>query len=351
MVDQIAKSREDIREYYGRILKSHRDLKTGACCSAEALPGFLQPLVANVHPEIRERFYGCGSPIPPVLEGLTVLDLGCGSGRDVYVLSQLVGPAGKVIGVDMTEEQLVVAERHLRHHMDRFGHARANVEFRLGPIEDLEGLGIAETSVDVVVSNCVLNLSPDKEAVFAGIFRVLKPGGELCFADVFAGRRVPEPLRHDPLLLGECLGGALYIEDFRRLLGKLGCRDHRVLARRRIDLDDPEIEAKAGMIDFHSLTVRTFKCDFEDICENYGHVALYRGTIPESPHAFLLDDHHRFPTGLPVPVCGNTAKMLGETRFGRHFEVAGDFSRHFGPFPCGPVPVPAEAGGAGGSCC
>ena len=181
-------------------------------------------------------------------------------------------------------------------------------------------------------SNCVINLSPDKESVFREIFRVLKPGGELYLSDVFSGRRVPEALTTDPVLLGECLGGALYIEDFRRILRNIGILDYRVIAKNQLSLNNEDIQRKVGMVDFYSMTVRSFKCDFEDICENFGHVAYYKGSIPEFPHGFTLDDHHYFQTGIPVPVCGNSSKMLSESRFGEHFDLLGNFSTHYGPF-------------------
>jgi SAM-dependent methyltransferase len=230
--------------------------------------------------------------------------------------------------------------------MARFGYSRPNVDFRKGYIEDLKELAIEDNSVDVVISNCVVNLSPDKSPVFSEIFRVLKPGGELYFSDVFAGRRVPEELRSDPVLRGECLSGALYIEDFRRLLRDVGCPDYRAVSKTRLSIDDPEIEAKVGMIEFCSVTVRAFKLDsLEDICEDYGQAAVYLGTIPHYPHEFTLDDHHVFVAGKPMLVCGNTASMLQETRYGKHFTVIGDRSTHFGPFDCPCTPSPTGANG------
>jgi len=342
-----------VREYYGRILKGSKDLKTSACCSTESFPPEHRAILDEIDSEILERFYGCGSPIPAAIEGCTVLDLGCGSGRDVYLASKLVGPDGLVIGIDMTDEQLSVARRHLESQTSRFGFKKPNVDFRHGYIEDLAACGIADNSIDLVISNCVINLSPDKEQVFREIFRVLKPGGELYFADVFADRRMPRGLGNDPLLYGECLGGALYLEDFRRLLRSLGCRDYRIVSQRPISLDNPEIAAKVGMIRFSSCTVRAFKLAcLEDICEDYGQLAIYKGTIPGSPHSFTLDDHHTFFTGKPMPVCGNSSAMVQETRFARHFTVIGDRSVHHGAFPCGPAPTTAsEAACAGASCC
>jgi SAM-dependent methyltransferase len=339
---------ESVRQYYGEVLQTSSDLKTSACCSIDAMPNYLKALLAGLHPEVLARFYGCGSPLPPALTGKTVLDLGCGSGRDCYLLSKLVGPKGRVLGVDMTPEQLEVAVRHQAWHAERFGFA--NVEFLQGHIENLAAIGIADNSVDVVVSNCVINLSPEKPKVLAEIFRVLKPGGELYFSDVFADRRIPAALRQDPVLLGECLGGALYWEDFRRILDTLGCPDVRVVNQNAISLDDPEVMAKIGMVNFRSITVRAFKLPLEDRCEDFGQVASYLGTIAEHPHAFALDDHHLFETLRPMRVCGNTADMLNGSRYAEHFQVLGEKSRHFGLFDCSPGPQ-TETTGSNGACC
>src|SRR5262249_43945958 len=150
-----------VKAYYGRVLAGTQDLKTSACCAAEILPPHLAAVEAQLHVEVKERFYGCGAPLPPALAGLTVLDLGCGSGRDTFILSKVVGEGGKVMGVDMTPEQLSVAEKPLDFHRRAFGYARSNVRLVSGYIEDLGGAGIESGSVDLVVSNCVVNLSPD----------------------------------------------------------------------------------------------------------------------------------------------------------------------------------------------
>ncbi len=327
---------ESVQNYYGQVLKSSEDLKTSACCTLDAMPLYLRPLLADLHPEVIARYYGCGTPLPPALEGCTVLDLGCGTGRDCFLLSRLVGESGKVIGIDMTEEQLAIANKYRDWHAERYSYEQSNVEFKQGYIEDLATAGIADNSIDIVVSNCVINLSPDKKQVLSEILRVLKPGGEIYFSDVYADRRIPKTLKTEPLLLGECLGGALYWEDFRRIMQALGCPDVRMIKHSPIALEDPEVEAKIGMVEFQSITIRAFKIPLEDRCEDFGQLAIYKGTISDQPHAFDLDDHHHFETAKPLRVCGNTFDMLASGRYAQHFELLGDKSTHFGLFDCAP---------------
>lgn len=347
MTNTVETIRQNVQSYYGETLQKSDDLQTNACCPTEAMPPYLRPLLQNIAPAIRDKFYGCGSPIPHALNGCNVLDLGCGTGRDVYLLAQLVGENGHVHGVDMTEAQLAVAREHSEAHRQAFGYATPNVSFYQGYMEDLAALGLADNSMDVVVSNCVLNLSTDKAAVFREIFRVLKPGGELYFADIFANRRIADDLAHDPVLHGECLGGAMYREDFRRLLTDLGCADVRFVATSPVTIENPELEQKLSGIRFTSETVRAFKVPLEDRCEDFGHTATYQGSIAESPDEFRLDDHHLFAKGKAVPVCGNTANMLAQSRFAPHFNISGNFSTHRGLFDCTEPAAPITSGG----CC
>ena len=342
---------ENVKEYYGKQIKDNSDLQSGACCCIEKPPAEIRNILPLIADEIMNKFYGCGSPLPPLLEGMTVLDLGCGTGRDVYIASELVGESGCVIGVDMTIEQIEIAKKYQDEQRERFGFKSSNAKFLQGYIEDLKSLGIEDNSVDVVISNCVINLSPAKELVFKEIYRVLKPGGELFFSDVFADRRIPESLTTDPVLHGECLGGALYTEDFRRIMASNGWADFRYTSIRNLNLGSEDIENKLGFATFSSRTVRAFKLDdLEDICEDYGQIAYYNGSIPGHPHFFDLDDHHRFLTGKPMLVCGNTASMLYHTRYRKAFKVIGDRSVHFGKFNgCA-----AESGcieTSSGSCC
>ncbi|CAM3840309.1 Demethylmenaquinone methyltransferase [Vibrio aerogenes CECT 7868] len=342
-----------VQDYYGKQLQSSADLKTTACCDVTAVPEWLKPLLSNIHPEVLSRYYGCGLVCPTLLSGCRVLDLGCGSGRDVYALAQMVGPEGEVIGVDMTEEQLTVAQSHQKWHADTFGFD--NVRFVRGYIERLRDLPLEAGSFDVIVSNCVVNLSPDKASVLEGVKHLLKPGGEFYFSDVYADRRVPDDVRHDPVIYGECLGGALYWNDFHRLALTSGFTDPRLVTDRPLEVTVPALAARTGNIRFYSATYRLFNLDgLETSCEDYGQAVIYQGTVPHHPHYFELDKHHRIEAGKVFPVCGNTWYMLHDTRFYEHFTFLGDFSQHYGLFAgCGSF-MPFDTSGRDmdeGGCC
>jgi SAM-dependent methyltransferase len=343
-----------VQEYYGSTLSGTEDLRTTACCDSTAVPEALKPLLARIHPEVLSRYYGCGLVAPPLLEGARVLDLGSGSGRDVYLLAQLVGPTGEVVGVDMTPEQLAVAEAHRGFHAEQFGYA--NVRFLAGTIERLDALDLEPASFDVVISNCVVNLSTDKLAVLQGLKRLLKPGGEFFFADVYADRRVPQALQRDPVLYGECLSGALYWNDFLRLSRQAGFIDPRLVTDRPLAITDAELAAKTGELRFFSATYRLFNIDgLEDACEDHGQAVIYRGSIAGHAHQLVFDKHHAIETGRVFPVCGNTFRMLQDSRLAPHFAFIGDTSRHYGLFPgCGgvlPFDGPAPELGDGSPCC
>lgn len=341
-----------VQDYYGHQLQNTNDLKTSACCDISMVPAWLKPLLARIHPEVLSRYYGCGLVCPPLLEGCRVLDLGCGSGRNIYALSQLVGSSGEVVGVDMTNEQLAIAEKHKDFHAQAFGFS--NVRFLNGYIEQLDKLDLEIGSFDVIVSNCVVNLSPDKDAVLRGIHRLLKKGGEFYFSDVYADRRVPESVRNDKVLYGECLGGALYWNDFLRLAHQQGFADPRLVTDRPLTVTDPSLVPRIGNLNFYSATYRLFKIDkLETACEDYGQAVIYRGSIPDHQDRFILDSHHNMETGRVFPVCGNTWHMLHGTRFAPHFEFIGDFSRHYGLFAgCGSeLPFKQNGENNVGACC
>ncbi|CAD7701699.1 unnamed protein product [Ostreobium quekettii] len=347
--------RDFVEEYYGKILATSKDLKTNACCAAGRPGARLAQLMSAVPAEIMEKFYGCGAPLPLGIDGKRVLDLGSGSGRDCYVAAALVGASGRVTGIDMTEEQLDVARSHLEAYTGALGYNEPNMNFVKGHIEFLEDAGVEGDSVDVVISNCVVNLSPDKPRVLREVYRALAPGGEFYFSDVYCDRRLPESVRENEVLWGECIAGALYIQDFERMARETGFADPRVLSTAPIAIQNAELEQAVGEAKFYSITYRLFKIPdkIEPTSEDYGQYAIYKGTIEGHEHAYELDDKHHFETGKPMLVDGNTAAMVGEdgiSWLSPHFQVVGDRSVHYGRFGSGNL-ASSCATGSGRSCC
>lgn len=346
---------ESVKDYYGKELSNSEDLKTNVCCTIDAPPKHIMEALDLVHEEVQAKYYGCGLTIPNELKGLRILDLGSGSGRDCYIAGKLVGETGEVVGVDMTDEQLEVAKKHIDYHAKEFGYKNPNVSFVKGNIENLDELCFEPESFDLIISNCVINLVEDKNKVIKDAYNLLKPGGEMYFSDVYSDRRIPKSLKEDQVLWGECLSGALYWNDFIRASKEAGFIDPRVVESKPITIENKELEAKVGLIQFYSVTYRLFKIKgMESDCENYGQAVKYKGTLETEPHAFDLDEHHHFPTGKKINVCGNTYKMLNETRYKKHFEFFGDWTNHIGIFEgCGAkMPFSYSAGDSkDGTCC
>ena len=329
-------AKQTVKQYYGTELTNTSDLKTGVCCTTDSPPDYIKEILPCIAEEIKQRYYGCGSPIPFVLQGATILDIGCGTGRDTYVLSKLAGVKGTVYGIDMTENQIQIAEKYRDIQTRMFEYQKPNVHFINDYIENIEE-HFAADSIDIIVSNCVVNLIEDKEDLLRQVYLILKNGGEFYFSDIYADRRLPSHLKTNPVLYGECLGGALYWKDFERLARKTGFTDPRIVLKKPVNISNNEIQNLIANIRFYSVTYRLWKIDrLEDTCEDYGHVATYRGGIQESPFRFKLDASHIFEKDKPERVCGNTALMLSGTRFADFFHISGSFKKHFGEFQqCG----------------
>jgi arsenite methyltransferase len=179
--------------------------------------------------------------------------------------------------------------------------------------------------------------------VLQSVYNVLKAGGEFYFSDVYCDRRLPEKVRQHKILFGECIAGALYVNDFKHLAREIGFKDPRILEMNEIRIRDEELLEIIGNAKFYSITFRLFKLDdLEPLCEDYGQVATYNGTIQGSKHGYWLDDHHFFETGKPVLVCGNTASMLSKTWLSPHFKVEGGRDVHYGVFDCNVSPAPKK---------
>jgi len=224
--------RQAVRKTYGDIAKSgSAGYRGGApsCCGqpqtpsvpdASAKMGYSSDDVTAV-PEGANMGLGCGNPqaIASLQPGETVLDLGSGGGFDCFLAAKAVGPEGRVIGVDMTPDMISKARENAAKSQDR------NVEFRLGEIEHLP---VADGSVDVVISNCVINLSPEKPGVYKEIFRVLKSGGRVAVSDIVATAPLPDDLRQDLELYAGCVAGASQIDEIESMLEQAGFTEIRV---------------------------------------------------------------------------------------------------------------------------
>ncbi|XP_053503404.1 arsenite methyltransferase [Ictalurus furcatus] len=311
---------ESVKSYYSS-LESSDALQTSAACSAFSRPlsRSVQQALKHIHPEVCKRFFGCGLVAPEKLKGCWVLDLGSGSGRDCYVLSKLVGEDGRVTGIDMTEDLIQASRKYIGYHQERFGYAKPNTEFVHGYMEKLSDAGIQDNSLDVVISNCVICLCPDKRAVLSEAYKVLKVGGELYFSDMYASEVVPDSFKLDPVLWGEGMGGALYWHDFISIMKELGFSTPRLVAASRIEVHNPELRTKAGDIKYASGTYRAFKLPQQSIQSKA--LVTYKGTVPDCAEYFELDASSSFKVNVPVEVDAETAAILRHTRFTPDFIV------------------------------
>lgn len=345
--------KESVQNYYGEVLTHSDNLQTNACCTADAPPAYMRDILSKIHDDVSSRYYGCGLVMPEHLHGARILDLGSGAGRDCFALSALVGASGEVVGVDMTPQQLAIANAYRDYHAQAFGFDKPNVRFIEGELEHLDQLDLEPNSFDVIISNCVINLCTDKAAVLKHAWALLKEGGEFYFSDVYADRRVPESLQNDPVLYGECLSGAYYWNDFIHAAKAAGFMDPRLVESSPITIENEQLEERVGNIKFYSATYRLFKLEtLEPACEDYGQAVIYNGGIENHPNQLTLDGHHTIETGRIFPVCGNTFSMLNESRFKPFFTFIGTTENHFGIFPgCGTaIPFTAQEAQAENCC-
>ena len=261
--------KEAVRENYGKIARTDsltsQAHQAGSCCNTtdissgvnqkasccgptefsvenmSTIMGYSKKDIKSV-PEESNMGLGCGNPVAlaSLRSGETVVDLGSGGGFDCFLAAKEVGETGKVIGVDMTPDMVSKARRNAEKIGTR------NVEFRLGEIENLPA---ADNTADIIMSNCVINLSPDKRNVYKEAYRILKPGGRLSISDVLATAELPDEVRNDLALVSACIGGAATIEDTEKLLVEAGFQNIKIKpndhSRELIKEWDPEKSEKA----------------------------------------------------------------------------------------------------------
>ncbi|MCJ7751273.1 MAG: methyltransferase domain-containing protein, partial [Armatimonadetes bacterium] len=285
--DVIAKSRAQIRQYYG---EAAREPKTEIC----------QPInidqrhLAHIPDEVIARSYGCGSPVfaADPRRGETVLDLGSGAGMEAFIAARLVGAEGRVIGLDMTPDMLRFATDAARTVAEKLGYS--NVTFSQG---FLEKLPLAGAGIDAVISNCVINLSPEKLKVFAEIKRALKPGGRLVISDLVSQSPLPPEIRFNPRLKGECIAGAMTEKKLLATLEKLGFVGIEILQKNAWRTVDE--------IGFDTITVRALK-------PKAGSRVLYR--YPGPFRSVTLDSGHELARGAAAEIDSALLPLNGNGR-------------------------------------
>lgn len=252
------KVREAVRASYGGRVSG----TSGGCCSKPLVPsaetqrsaekmGYTIQDLANV-PEGSNLGLGCGAPLQKagVKPGMTVLDLGSGAGFDAFLAANAVGPTGRVIGVDMTSEMVEKAKTNLQKKIERSGaDTLPQIEFLEGLIEKLP---VQDNTVDVIISNCVINLSPDKKSVFREAYRVLKTGGKVCVSDIVLTAPLPDAVRTSLAAYMGCIAGASLMKDYVGAIQDAGFQDVEVTIKQAFDVlacDDPIVKGAIDDID------------------------------------------------------------------------------------------------------
>jgi arsenite methyltransferase len=313
-----SKTEEAIKDYYGKQLTSSVDLKTNACTSnAHILPRFIRNVLGLIHEEVTTKYYGCGPVFPSALTGAAVLDLGSGSGRDCYVLSKLVGEEGSVVGLDMTDEQLATANKYIDYHTRLFSYSTPNVRFLKGYMENLKEAGLDSQQFDIIVSNCVINLSQDKSLVLKEAYRVLKEGGELYFSDVYSDRDLPANVREHKELWCECVAGAINWTDLYKLAKEIGFSVPRLVTSSLISIQQEEYPV-LGDAKFVSATYRLFKLPAGP---GVTMSVVYNGDIEGFEEELLFDHGITFQRGEECHVKPELAQILKSSRYNKYFTI------------------------------
>ncbi len=275
------------------------------CCPTSYDMSHLKTFIPE---EVLKISYGCGTPagLKTVSAGETVLDIGSGGGIDCFEASRLVGPTGRVIGIDMTDTMLAIARKNTAAVATNLGYPSSNVEFRKGLAD---AMPVEDDTVDLIISNCVINLAPDKRKVFREMFRVAKPGGRFTISDIVADQPVPQYLIHDAEKWGDCLSGALTLTDYMAGMTEGGFAGIHLIKSspwQRID-----------GIHFFSVTLTGYKLPLNAPTAGLGYVTL-RG-----PFSRVVDERRTtYTRGIPQPLTSESALLLSQPPFTTHFVLS-----------------------------
>ncbi len=323
MSEKTSSVRDGVKEFYGKAAVKPAEM---LCCPVS----YTAEDISHIPEDAVEVSYGCGSPIAAadLKAGETVLDLGSGGGIDCFIAAKKVGKDGRVVGVDMTDEMLDKANVANETVASKLGYK--NVEFKKGFLEDVP---VEDSTVDCVVSNCVINLSHDKGKVLREVVRVLKPGGRLCVADVVAEKDVPQKMQDDKTLWGECISGALKedeIIDLSRTAGLYGMHIEKRYVYREVD-----------GYRFYSVTLKGYKAGSSSGTGEY--TVIYNGPFS----SVTDDDGNTYKAGGAVKVDKALAKKLNGAPFAGTVSVIDADGKIVEPVSSDKVTIK----GSGGSCC
>jgi len=292
-------SRSDVSNFYSKAAVSAQE---SLCCPTQ----YDSKDLSHIPKEVLEISYGCGSPVGRAnpREGEVMVDLGSGGGIDCFIAARHVGETGRVYGIDMTEEMLDVARRNATLVTENLGYN--NIEFRQGY---LESIPVDDSSVDLVTSNCVINLSTDKDEVFEEIHRILKPGGRFMISDIISNKDVPEVMRNNKGLWGECVSGALTLNKFLGYAEKSRFKGLRV----QKDYLWKEVEG----IKFYSYTIEGCK-HVSSGSKSCGSslLATYAG-----PFESVTSQETVYPMGIAVEINEDTAQLLSSHSYAGQFII------------------------------
>jgi MoaA/NifB/PqqE/SkfB family radical SAM enzyme/ubiquinone/menaquinone biosynthesis C-methylase UbiE len=325
----VEKPRKIVQAFYGQAAEQPQ---AELCCPTRYDP----EEVGHIPQEVLDRFYGCGSPVTAARPqaGEVYVDLGSGAGIDCFIAARHVGSSGCVIGIDMTDAMLEVARASQVKVAEALGYDV--VEFRKGY---LEAIPLADNTADVVTSNCVINLSPDKPRVFAELWRILKDHGRCVIADIVSDRPVPPRLKVNERLWGECIVGALTEQQFLAMLEQAGFYGLSVMK----NTCWKTIEG----FQFFSVTAQGFKFEKTAGCTSIGQRAIYRGPFK----AALDEEGHLFPRHVAISVCTDTAGKLSRPPYAGLFTIVQPDGSVEDTAAGSSGILPVAVGAAGGGCC